>query len=96
MIRRPVSETFWQTLFYPDITNDENHFIVVSQCEQVIDEADVEKGYISKEDFLVFCGEDFPNIKESDIGENTFLVEFEIHHINDEYNSFESRRIQIK
>lgn len=88
------SKTFWQTLFFPDI-NDTNNFVIISYHDQIIEDSDVQQGFVTKDQFLEITSELNVNITDNSIGEHSFLVEYEINKGND-LNSFETKRIAIK
>lgn len=88
------SKTFWQTLFFPDI-NDTNNFVIISYHDQIIEDSDVQQGFVTKDQFLEITSELNVNITYNSIGEHSFLVEYEINKGND-LNSFETKRIAIK
>lgn len=61
---------YWRTLFYFNIDN-KNKFIVLSYWNKEIDKGDIERGYILKEELLVY-----DEIKEWYINPNSYIVEY--------------------
>ena len=90
------NDTFWQTLFYSDATDDDCEFIVISHFDKIIDDEDVTKGYVTKDEVLDILQIISPNVTELKITDNSFLVEIEVNNDNGHYQSFETRRIQVK
>lgn len=64
-------EKHWRTLFYSDI-NDKTKFIVLSNYDRAIEESDIERGHILKEELFVQEG-----ITEDDLNPNSFVVEYQ-------------------
>jgi hypothetical protein len=81
---------YWTTIFYSDINNQDEKIILASM-DQIIEEDDVERGFILKEDLLNFFA---TKVKKENIKENSYLVEYSY----DTYSSGqrETKRLRIK
>ena len=88
------NQIFWQTLFFPDI-NDTNNFVIISYHDQIIEDSDMQQGFVTKEQFLEITSDLNVNITDNSIGEHSFLVEYEVNK-GDNLNSVETKRIPIR
>ena len=70
-------KTYFTTIFYPNFQNKEQQ-IVIEYHEQILEEEDVNKGYIEKEILFDYFGEILSqnNITRDDINENSVLCEY--------------------
>ena len=70
-------KTYFTTIFYPNFQNKE-HQIVMEYHEQILEEEDVNKGYIEKEQLFEYFGNilDVNHITLQDINEHSVLCEY--------------------
>jgi len=68
---------YFTTIFYPNFQNKENQ-IVMEYYQQIIEDEDVNKGYIEKDILFDYFGEIFTihNIKPEDITEQSVICEY--------------------
>lgn len=59
----------WLTIFFYDI-NDNSKYIVLQRGARAIEEIDMRRGYISKQELIDQYGE------EIDIGTNSYIIEY--------------------
>ena len=79
----------YTTLFFHDISN-QDCFVVLHTDEKLIDEDDITKGYICQEELLSIFSH---LIQETDIGPNSYLIEYMVPHVNEE--PFETVRLRV-
>jgi hypothetical protein len=81
---------YWTTIFYSNINNQDVKIILASM-DQIIDDDDIERGFVLKEELLNFFK---TKVKKEDITEYSYLVEYSY----DTYGSgqTETKRLSIK
>ena len=47
---------YYRTVFYKDVRNREEGFVVLADMNPILEEADRERGYVLKEEFLQYYG----------------------------------------
>ena len=47
---------YYRTVFYKDVRNREEGFVVLADVDPILEEADRERGYVLKEEFLQYYG----------------------------------------
>lgn len=69
----PSSVTY-QTVFYPDI-NDDDTFVLLHCGERILEEEDMAQGWVSREQLLELFSD---VVLETQIGDQSRVVEFEL------------------
>lgn len=83
---------YWQTVFYSDI-NDMNNKIVLSNIDPIIDENDVARGYVDKDELLKYFGN---KINKGDVGDHSYVVEYSWSTYDIDNKLLETRRFKVK
>jgi|GEM_PF-5909128 len=92
---------YWQTIFYKNIHSENLHhdtnFVVLSSINKIIDKDDIERGYIRKDDLLKYCSKldlSLP-VTEADIGDGSYIVEYQICTLDYPPETVETRRMKV-
>ena len=68
----PSSVTY-QTVFYPDIDDDDDDFVLLHCGERILDEEDMARGWVSREQLLELFSD---VVLETQIGDHSRVVEY--------------------
>ena len=66
-------QSYYKTLFYSNVYDTTTYVVLADQTEKIIEEEDIERGYVIKEQLLElydYC------IKANDIGTYSYLIEY--------------------
>ena len=84
-------QSYYKTLFYSNVYDTTTYVVLADQTEKIIEEEDIERGYVIKEQLLElydYC------IKANDIGTYSYLIEY-IATTHDGVEKVETFRIKI-
>ena len=83
---------YYKTIFYNNVYDTTQYTILADQTEKIIEEEDISRGYVLKEQLLElydYC------LEPEDISEHSYLIEY-ISNAHDGIEKIETIRILIK
>ena len=84
---------YWTTKFYRDINNIDD-FIVLNSMDKIIDDNDVRRGYVCKNELLNFSKMKDAKMKDEIITKDSYIVEY--HWNTYDGGCIETRRFQVQ